>query len=37
MNRTLLRAYKAILRVVTCISCGAEYGQPHTADCEFQR
>lgn len=22
---------------VTCMSCGAEYGQDHTADCEFER
>ncbi len=36
MTRTILRRCAAILRAVTCLSCGAEYGQPHTADCEFR-
>jgi hypothetical protein len=36
MIEVILRAAAAVMRVVTCISCGAEYGQPHTADCEFR-
>lgn len=32
-----VRAVDAYSRnTVTCLSCGAPYGQPHAPDCEFQ-
>ena len=30
----LSRAWR-LLRAVTCLSCGAPYGQPHRAGCAF--
>lgn len=32
----LNRAWLTLLRVATCISCGAPYGQPHNAGCAFE-
>jgi hypothetical protein len=25
-----------VMRAVTCLSCGAEYGQPHLSTCKFK-
>jgi hypothetical protein len=30
-----MRALWRRLRAATCLSCGAEYGQPHASSCEF--
>lgn len=37
ITRRARAAARRIVAAVTCLSCGAEYGKPHTSSCEFEQ